>query len=158
MSLKNDGGIDVLTRRNAIDIAARALLIGASVAITAVLVSIGVMQLGRAKSLASVVTQEMLELETRISESDVMRYDGVKVTGSDVKNFCRRYLGYCENANDAEFTVTVSDAQGVRNGADRYFADRLCDDGDRYYVRPGATYKCRVVRNENNVITEVCFE
>lgn len=144
----------MVTRRNCFDIAVRSLLLGTSVVITAVLVSIGIMQLNKAKSLAGEVGSKLTELESRISESDVMEYDGETLTGAQVKGFCGHYL----TQGEAPFEVMIDFSEGSIRGDDYDFVQSLRDEDAATYIRPLDTYYCTVERNGNNVITEVRFE
>ncbi|MBP5158805.1 MAG: hypothetical protein ILP10_00730 [Lachnospiraceae bacterium] len=145
-------------RRNCFDIAVRSLLLGTSVVITAVLVSIGVMQLGRAKSLAGAVGSQISDIEQRVSESDVMAFDGARVNGSDVVNFCARYLDGVSEPGDAPFVVKIKSAGEVCSGSTKSFVQKLKDEEGPDYIIPYKVFSCKVVKNENKVITEVVFE
>lgn len=149
-----------ITKRNAFDIAARSLLMGASVVITAVLVSIGVFQLNRAKSLAGAVEGRMGQIEASVLESGVTAYDGRTVTGSDVVNFCSRHLGDVSGEADAPFKVRISTKTvegGEITGFSSEFAKSLKKSGGACYIQPTLRFECSVTRNANGIITEVSF-
>ncbi len=144
--------------RNRFDIAVKSLLLGTSVVMTAVLVSIGIMQLGKAKSLAGAVGSQISDIEQRVSESDVMAFDGAMVNGSDVVNFCGRFFDGVNRAEDAPFTVKIDTQDASFAGNTKDFARELKDRESEKYVRPSMLFSCRIVRNENKIITEVVFE
>ncbi len=147
-----------LIGRNRFDIAVRSLLLGASVVITAVLVSIGVMQLGKAKSLAGAVGSQISDIEQRVAESGIRAYDRARVNGSDVVNFCGRYLDGINRPEDAPFTVKIDVGEATFSGDTGEFASELKDEDSAKYINPSTVFLCRVVENGNGVITQVVFE
>lgn len=143
--------------RNRIEIAARGLLMGATVVITAALVTVGVLEMGRAKGLASAAGKHLLEITEEIKNSDVTRYDGMTVTGSEVVNFCRKHVGRTGANDEGRFDIIVSDGKRSISCYDGQTVKEMRDTGSASYIKPVWYYRCEVITNGNNVITEVKF-
>lgn len=140
-------------RRNRLDIAPQALLLSVGVILSVILISIMVIQFEQARKLADAVSENMLAVTEEISNSDVMRLDGEKVTGADVRNFCKRYLLRSEGP---ERVAVVKGAASVFYSEYEECSD-MKDATSPNYVDPTDLYICEVSRNANGVITEVKF-
>ncbi|MBP5331379.1 MAG: hypothetical protein J6Y89_05965 [Lachnospiraceae bacterium] len=140
--------------RNRFEVAPQALILSAGVIMSIVLISIMVSQFERARNMSSVVTQKMMNTTADIANSDILQYDGVVITGADVRNFYRRY--YTASGSEAG-TMTVNNGQISSSYTSSGSYGRMTDPSDRAYIRPDDLYKCSVTVNANGIITGTGF-
>ena len=140
--------------RNRFETAPQAMILSAGVIMSIVLISIMVSQFEQAKDMSDAVTQKMMNTSREIADSDITQYDGVIITGADVRNFYRKY-----------FTVNGSRVAGmiVDNGKTKaeytaagYYSE-MTDPDSLKFISPDNLYKCSVTVNGNGIITKVSF-
>lgn len=142
-------------RRNRFEIATQALLLSVGVILSVVLISVMVVQFEQARSMSDAVGQNMLEATERIRDSDLLQYDGLRVSGAEVRNFFKLNLS---KTGPVGFTDLVIDNG---NGAITYWTSsgysEITDITGTRYVNPVDVYLCRVDQNANEVITTIKF-
>ena len=74
-------------KRNRLDIAPQALLLAAGVILSVVLISIMVTQFEQARQMSDIVTGNMLSTAETLKNSSITQYDGLRVSGAEVRNF-----------------------------------------------------------------------
>lgn len=139
--------------RYPLTVATRFLTLGAATILSCLLISIGMQQFRQARQIANIASRRMGEFARYLSQEELMAYDGVCLKGSDVVNFYRRFMA----GDRADFSMVVV------KGNDTYILEAggqktmLTDPKEESYCRPDASYRCKVVRNANDVILEVRF-
>ena len=140
--------------RNRFEIAPQALILSAGVIMSIVLISIMVTQFENAKDISSAVTRKISSTAADIADSDIMQYDGITLTGADVRNFYRRY--FRSTGSEAE-KMTVNNGSNTTSYTEYGFYAYITDPSDRRYIKPDDLYKCSVTINANGIITNVEF-
>lgn len=131
----------------------KALLLAASTIITCIIVGLGFQMAGEAKRIGTYVIGDMQQYRTAMEERDIMKYDGVAVYGGDVVNFMKKELPGTENG----FSVLVIGENTEQCYRTRTEAGPTTEWGSEQYIAPTDEYVGAVVRNENDVITQVRF-
>ncbi len=142
-------------KRNRFDIAPQALLLASGVILSIILISIMIAQFDKAKSLSEVVSGQIMEATQRLKNSEIDRYDGIVMTGAEVRNFYKMYL--------TESAEKKFDYLKIDNGIKEYTYDSyksysgLVDRDADSYINPGDLFSCVVNINANGVVTDVHF-
>lgn len=131
----------------------KALLLAASTIITCIIVGLGFQMAREAKQIGNLVVGELQQYKTTLEERDLMKYDEVTVYGNDVVNLMKKELA--EDGNGV--WITVEQGAGSITYKDRAEAGRVQEIGAAEYIIPTEEYIGRVIRNDNEVITEVIF-
>ncbi len=140
--------------RNRFEIAPQALIMSVGVIMSIILISIMVSQFENARNISSAVTRKMSETAADIADSDILQYDGITLTGADVRNFYRRYFG--SSGSDIEHMSVNNGIRTVRY-TDSGFYTQMTDPANSNYIKPDDLYKCSVEVNGNGIITNVDF-
>ena len=106
-----------------------------------------------AKQIGNYVVDELYRYRTVIEEQDYMKYDEVTVYGNDVVNLMKAEL---TGRADSVY-ITVVDGAVSNTYKEREDIEKVQQPGSVYYIRPVEEYEGRVIRNENEVITEIIF-
>lgn len=142
-------------KRNRFEIAVQALLLSVGVVLSVVLISVMVVQYEQARSMSDAVGENMLEATERIRDSNLTQYDGLRVSGAEVRNFFKLNL---TKSGPKGFTDLVIDNG---NGSITYWSSsgylEITDNTGTRYVSPTDVYLCSVDRNTNEVITTIKF-
>lgn len=149
-------GNDGIRKRNRIDIAPQALMMAAGVIVSVVLISIMVNQLDTAKTMARTVGQSISRATNQLALSEIMQYDGMKVSGAEVRNFFKLHMR--KSGADGLESLTIDNSFTRETYEDSSMYDKLTDERGYTYVDPMDVYKCIVCQNDNGIITEVIFE
>ena len=140
--------------RNRFETAPQAMILSAGVIMSIILISIMVSQFERAQKMSAEVTQKMLKTGEAIANSDIMQYDGVTVTGADVRNFYRKYF----TGSGSEIAVmTVNNGKTTTNYTASGSYSDMTDPKGKKFIKPDELYKCSVSVNKNGIITKVSF-
>ena len=142
---------------NNIDYATRILIIAASVIITCVIVWLGFSAMNTAKDISNNSISQMIKLNNDLKESDINMYDSTIVTGSEIVNFIKKNLGDYGAAENGPFTVTIVTNMGTSSYTNGSYISNIRDFTDSQYIKPTAEFTGEVIRNENDVITQVIF-
>ena len=146
--------------------ATKAILLGAGVVITLVLVSLGFLLLNRT---TDGINDQMTAMEMQRQqalEQKFTKYDGLTVSGSDVRRALKEF-------EDDEIAVVVV----TRIGGQREYYCEIDDSTNRitstsasayiseteektsnYYINPSGKFKATVLRDDNDTITGILFE
>jgi len=169
-----------LIRRNRFDAVGQALVFAAGVIVALVFVSIMIMEFENSRKLSDVVNQNMIEMTALVKDSEIMMYDGVKVTGADVLNFGKKH--FYGSSDSGSFAMVVISGSGtsveindrddmkavVRASAAGTSLDALnspdpgtslnpVNNPDPGMIDPMSYYIGEVIQNENGIITSVTF-
>ena len=128
----------------------KALLIAASTIITCMIVTLGFSLAREARQIGNQVTDELEHYKTTISEREIMKYDGTAVYGADIVNLIKTELKH-KNAGMSVRIIRGEMQQSI-SSAEEYETD-LSGGG----VNLSSKYLGKVIRNKNDVITEIQF-
>lgn len=143
--------------------ATKAILLGAGIVITLVLVSLGFLLLNGAIGGAEEQLTDMESQKQQLLEQKFTKYDGKTVNGSDVLNALKDF-------KDSEICIRIDTLRG--NPTDYYVAldgnynitsgstgdvDYTKDKAKNEYVNPSGKFEARVLRDQNNAISGIEF-
>lgn len=131
----------------------KALLLAASTIITCIIVGLGFQMAKEAKGIGNQVVGELHRYRISVEEQDLVKYDGVKVYGTDVVNLMKKELTGKENG----FCITVWDKMHCYTYKNREDVKMVREEETARYIPPFAEYTGEVIRNDNEVIVEVVF-
>jgi len=146
----------------------KAIIIGAGVVITMIVVSIGFLLMRSGQSTAQNAINRLDQISSEMSESEYTMYDGMEVSGSEVVNVLRKfkdeYIGiqvetkknggkwYIHNVtlssgNEAEIVSTSTNS----------ISDTMDEKSDDY-VNPNSVFTGSIARDENGRIAALIFK
>lgn len=126
--------------------------------ITCILIGIGIYMADSSKRAASDVNIQLTSYYNEIYEADIMKYDRLEVTGSDVVNFIKKHLGDYNSSETGPFTIKIVTNIGQVNHTNSSNIDYITNFTHAYYIKPTASFKGYVTKNQNGVITEIKFQ
>ena len=149
---------NALYRINAIDIAPRALLLAVSVLLSVLLVSLMISQFRSAQDMANISSDIISEKTETMRNGDILKYDGLEISGGDVVNFCLDILKNAYSGIKSDIKIILKGSSGENRTYDTYESILgLKDPEAAEYVNPVTRWYCRVNRNKNGIITDVVF-
>ena len=131
----------------------KALLLAASTIITCIIVGLGFSMAREAKQIGNYMVDDLHQYRIAIEEQDYTKYDGATVYGNDVVNLMKRELTEAENG----FCITVESDGMIRTYKKAGDIALVQEYGSVHYIAPAEEYVGKVLRNENEVITEIGF-
>lgn len=146
----------------------KAILIGAGVVITMIVVSIGFVLMRSGQSTALTTIGKLDRLNTEMTESQYTMYDGMEVNGSEVVNVIRKfrndYIGIqvITKKNSGTWYINnvtlTDDGIGKINDSGRTgdISD-LINEKSNEYVNPNGVFLGKLIRDENGTIVALTF-
>ena len=144
----------------------KAVLIGASVVITLLVVSLGFLIFNEGKESAMQGVGKMGDMNQEITNADYTMYDGMEVSGSHIVNLIRKYANkdiglYVETkkaskkwygkkitGNSGSATITGNGNGDIKNAITVTNAD---------YINPNARFLGEIVKDANEVVIGLKF-
>lgn len=136
----------------------RFFLIAAGLIITAGLVFLAFRMADIGTETAEYVMEEFRMFGKDIKEEELLQYDGMVVSGSDVVNFIMRNLPKGSVYRDSAVMVTVICGSEKITYGTYEEAKNIKNFSHENYINPTYLFQGTVIRNENGVISEVLFE
>lgn len=133
----------------------RFFMIAASLIITSGLIFIAFRMADIGKGTANEVMKELETFSNEIKDSEILQYDGVELMGSDVANFIRKH--FSKRIDSVGFVIKVVTDTGTIMYSEYEDTKEIYNFSHASYIEPMAVFYGTVHRNENGVITEVCF-
>ena len=135
----------------------RFFLIAAGLIITAGLIFVSFRMADIGTVTANQIIEEYMGFEKNMENSEILKYDGMRVSGSDVINFLHKYLGQNSIGHDENMRITiVKDCVSISYQT-REEIREIYNFSHVSYIDPTAFFQGSVSQNQNGVITEVCF-
>ncbi len=144
----------------------KAVLIGAGVVITLIVVSIGFMLMRSGQNTALATIGKLDQLNVDMTESQYTMYDGLEVSGSEVVNIIRKF----ENEYIGVKVITKKDTSGkwyinnvniaskkINEGGTKSEVSEAIDETKENYVNPNGVFKGKLYRDENATIVGLVF-
>ena len=121
--------------------------VGLSLLVALIFVSMQMFQ--RAVKVSTLLNAEQEEKIIMLEEYEIVKYDGLLVDGLTAVGYIKKMVGTYElpiavEAGEESFYVTK-----------REEFEMLRDIDSEKYISPYAIYRCLIVRDENEVITEI---
>lgn len=142
-------------KRNRFEIAAQALMLSVGVILSVVLISIMVIQFEQARSMSDAVGENMIEETERIRDSELIQYDGLRVSGAEVRNFFK--LNITKSGPKGFSELVIDNGKGTASYQTSSGYPDITDSTGSRYVGPTDVYLCSIDKNANEVITTIKF-
>ena len=126
--------------------------VGLSLLVALILISMQLFQ--RATKLTTLLEEGQTQRITELEEYEIVKYDGLLVDGITAVGYIKKMVG----TYGLKVTVATTNGNFLIEEANEYLELRNVTSDK--YVNPLAKYRCEVVRDENEVITEIriCVE
>ncbi|NLK74033.1 MAG: hypothetical protein GX288_01930 [Clostridiales bacterium] len=144
-------------KANRISDATKILLLAATTIITCVIASLGMIGMRSAKELNKTAMAQMRDLNNSLKDSELKKYDGLEVTGSDVINCIKKYLGDYVSGETAPLYIYVKTKLTENTYTNGSQIKNIQNFTHTYYIKPTALFTGEVVKNENDVILGIRF-
>lgn len=135
----------------------KAIVIGAGVLITCIVIGISFQIYRESKSISIASANNLNEFASELNESDLTRYDGLEVKGSDVLNFIKKQLGEYESFEVASVSINVITSKSSNTYVNGLFLSDIVNFTNDKYINPISKFSGKVIRNKNKVIVGLCF-
>ena len=146
----------------------KAIIIGAGVVITMIVVSIGFLLMRSGQSTAQNAINRLDQISSEMSESQYTMYDGMEIRGSEVVNVLRKYkdeyIGiYVKTKKSTNGVWYVYDVTLIGNEAEigspstKSISDTMDETKDEY-INPNGVFIGSIARDENGRIAALMFE
>ena len=113
------------------------------------LIFVGMQMFQRTMRVTAILENNQEEKITMLEEYEIVKYDGLVLDGMTVVNYIKNMVG------EYELPVIIESEQKTFVVADRTELGLLRDVDSEKYINPYATYRCTVVRDDNEVINEI---
>ncbi|KAB3525458.1 hypothetical protein [Alkaliphilus serpentinus] len=148
------------------DNSVKAILIGASVAITLIIVTLGFFILRQGQESINLSAKQMSDINSTLSESEYTIYDGLTISGSEVVNVVKKfkdeYIGVLVITNSEStwyiHTVNITSGEGSIVSESTHSISDALDETDNQYINPNGKFQGAVVRDENGRIVAITFD
>jgi hypothetical protein len=148
----------------------KTILIAAGVVITLIVVSIGFFIMNQGQNTAKQAMTKIDKVNSQLTESDLMMYDGLEISGSDVVNAINKFKQ--DKSRIAIMVKTYKDSTGVWYVYDGSSIDTLSvvaaatmttrminiqDPSNTAYATPAGRFKGLITRDSNGTIATLTF-
>ncbi|HAA25093.1 MAG TPA: hypothetical protein DCE11_03085 [Ruminiclostridium sp.] len=146
----------------------KAIIIGAGVVITMIVVSIGFLLMRSGQSTAQNAINRLDQISSEMSESQYTMYDGMEIRGSEVVNVLRKYkdeyIGiYVKTKKSTNgvwyvYDVTLSGNEAeIGSPSTKSISDTMDETKDEY-INPNGVFIGSIARDENGRIAALMFK
>ena len=125
------------------------LMEAVGLALLVALILIGMQLFRRTVKITSLLELEQEQKISELEEYEVVQFDGLQMDGMTVISYIKKMVG------TYSLPVRVNTGQGDFEVTDRSQYNRLREPRDEMYINPLALYRCTVMRDANEVITEI---
>lgn len=136
----------------------KGLMLAASVVITCIVLSVGFLFARESQALSASSTEKLNDFTVELSETDMILYDGLEVTGCDVVNFIKKRLGEYTSSETAPVVVYVKTAKAEKCYTNSVIIKSIQDFTHVNYISPLSKFMGHIERDGNKVITGIYFE
>lgn len=145
----------------------KAILIGAGVVITMIVVSIGFMLMRSGQRTAQNAIGRLDQINSEMAESQYTMYDGMETSGNEVVNvlnkFKDEYIGIQVRTKKNSggtwyiYDVTVSNNVGSIGSKSTNSISNTIDEKHTQYINPNGTFIGSLIRDENGTVVALVF-
>ncbi|MBP7176900.1 MAG: hypothetical protein KBA53_11900 [Thermoclostridium sp.] len=145
----------------------KAILIGAGVVITLIVVSIGFVLMRSGQSTAQSAIGKLDQINAEMSESQYTMYDGIENSGSEVVNvmnkFKDEYIGVQVKTKKVAtgtwyiHNVSIASNVGTVGAKSTNTVSNTMDESHLEYINPNGKFLGSLVRDENGTVVALVF-
>lgn len=141
----------------------KAILIGAGVVITLIVVSIGFLLMRSGQSTAKNAIGKLSQIDSEMSDSEYTMYDDMEVSGSVVVNLLKKYkneyIGIkVETKKNATGTWYINQVSGDTLSSVSTDIANTMDETKIEYINPNGKFKGEVQRDANGTVIALIFK
>lgn len=144
-------------KTNYITDATKIMILAASTLITCVLVALGLSTMRSARNLNDTAMAQIIELNNELKDSDMKRFNGIEVYGSEVVNLIRKELGDYDDGESAPIYIRIISSTSDYTYTNGSQIKNLQNFTHERYIKPTAVFIGNVDINENDVILGIRF-
>lgn len=143
--------------------ATKAILLGAGIVITLVLVSLGFLLLNGATGTVDTQLTDMESQKQQALEQKYTKYDGKTVNGSEVLNALKEFkddeicLRVITNKATTDYYYKLKSDNALESGGSDDLGPAK-EKTENQYINPSAKFEAEVVRDSNDTITGIVFD
>jgi hypothetical protein len=142
----------------------KAILIGAGVVITLIVVSIGFLLMRSGQSTAQTAIGKLDQINVEMADSQYTMYDDMDVRGSEVVNVLKKfkdeYIGVqviTKKNTGGEWYINVANTiTGTLTATSNDISDAM-DEKSNEYINPNGKFKGKIVRDANGSVMAIIF-
>lgn len=133
------------------------LIFASAVLITCILVTLGYRAAETAADISNHAILQMSELNDDIKDSNLIKYHETEITGSEVVNCMKKYLGDYDERDTAAIYIEVRTNSSDNTYQNNLHLSEVKAFGNERYIKPTAIFQGKVIKNENKVIIGLTF-
>lgn len=139
------------------DSALKGLLLAAGVLLTCMILGLGFYIAREAQATAGVSANRLHDYRVELEEGDLLRYDGLTVSGNEVVNMIKRLVSKYKEGEDAPVRVRVALGSAEWVYRNKTGISELRNKNSSRFISPQKEYNTTIKRDENDVIIELIF-
>ena len=124
--------------------------VGLSLVVALILISMQIFQ--RAVKVTTLLEQNQEQQLRKLEEYEIVKYDGLQIDGMTAISYIKKMTG------TYGIPVQVATEKGIFKVREQSQYSSLRDIDSEQYINPLMKYRCEVVRDENEVISEIKLE
>jgi len=145
-------------KTNSMSDALKLMLLAVAAFITCIVVFVSIRAVDTAREVSSSAISQIASMNDDIKDSNLLKFDDVEVTGSDVVNCMRKYLGDFTSSETAPISVYVKTSTTEYTYCNGAYNTNIKNFTDTRYIKPTAVFAGDIIKNANNVIISIVFK
>ncbi|MGB4661314.1 MAG: hypothetical protein WBI07_19230 [Mobilitalea sp.] len=138
--------------------ALKLILLAVAAFITCIVVFVSIRAMDTAREISGSAISQIASMNEDIKDGDLLKYDDTEVTGSDVVNCIRKYLGDYTAPATAPISVYVKTTSTEHTYNNSSYNTNIKNFTDTRYIKPTAVFAGDIIKNANNVIVSIVFK
>lgn len=133
------------------------LVIVATISLLIGVITFGKNVLYESKDISVKNAEQLSDLSTELTQSELERFEGTEWGGSDVINFIKKHLGDFGTSEEAPIYIQVNTSQSNNKYVNGGYIEEIQNFTSEKYIKPTALFKSSVDKDKNNVILGIKF-
>ena len=149
------------------DAPSKGLSLAVGVAVTLLLIAAGLAIFGVSRLMLSKSEKKMDNMNASLSEADYTEYENQTVKGSKVQTIVKQYATYDISIKVVTGAVKAGTVYNYKLGSNNQLGSEVSDNSTLIsgvsdvsasnYINPNANFKCTLVRDSNDAVTQMVF-
>ena len=149
------------------DAPSKGISFGTGLIVTLLLISIMLAVFGVARLMVSKGEKKMDNMNASLSEADYTEYENQTVRGSKVQTIVKQYATYDVSIKVVTGAVSAGTVYNYKLGSNNQLGSAVSDNSTLIsgvsdvsasnYINPNANFKCTLVRDSNDAVTQMVF-
>lgn len=138
--------------------ALKLILLAVAAFITCIVVFVSISAVDTAREVSGSAISQIASMNDDIKDSELLKFDDTEVTGSEVINCIRKYLGDYTASEIAPISVCVKTSSTEHTYINGSYNTNIKNFTDTRYIKPTAVFAGDIIKNANNVIISIVFK